>query len=169
LGKPLYNASGNTKIGTGWKFGEQGTKHAYNFFATGFILDFVSQIAAPAAQGAIPAQWFELGGWKDPKVSGPPEEFWRTLVADRDPDGHNALPNYAWALEHVVRQSVDGGAIDTSAIIERTGDSNTTEFLKRVQAVTWNRRLFRTARGGVLGLAPYAAREGDGKSKSSPT
>jgi hypothetical protein len=135
-------------------------------FVKGFIVDSVRQTAPPAANGAIPPQWFDLGRWEDLKGSRSPEEFWRTLVADRDPDGLSTHPYYPWALEHVVHQSEEGKAINTSLIIQRVGNSTIAEFLKRVQAVTWNRRLFRTAREDSLGLAPDAAREGDGESQS---
>lgn len=128
-----------------------------SMFCQGFVLDTVDRLEFPSQLGHIPPEWPELAGWK-PRSGPPPEEFWRTLVADRGPDGRDSPSFYGPACETVFHEAVDD-TLDTSMLINH-GSSVTADFLKRVQAVIWNRRMMRTG-NQWLGLAPKAAREGD--------
>ncbi|KAF9769804.1 hypothetical protein IL306_012726 [Fusarium sp. DS 682] len=126
-------------------------------FLQGFVLDTVSHLEFPSQLGHIPPEWPLLAGWK-PKAGSPPEEFWRTLVADRGPDGRDPPSFYGPACETVFQEAMDD-TLDTSMLINH-GSSVISDFLKRVQAVIWNRRMMRT--GNLwLGLAPKGAQEGD--------
>lgn len=128
-----------------------------SMFLQGFVLDTVSQLEFPSQLGHIPPEWPALAGWK-PKTGPPPEEFWRTLVADRGPDGRDPPSFYGPACETVFQEATDD-TLDTSMLIIH-GSSVISDFLKRVQAVIWNRRMMRT--GNLwLGLAPKGAQEGD--------
>jgi hypothetical protein len=128
-----------------------------SMFLQGFILDTVSQLEFPSQLGHIPPEWPLLAGWK-PKAGPPTEEFWRTLVADRGPDGRDPPPFYGPACEAAFQEAMDD-TLDTSMLINH-GSSVISDFLKRVQAVIWNRRMMRTG-NSWLGLAPKGAQEGD--------
>ncbi|TQV92543.1 heterokaryon incompatibility protein (HET) [Cordyceps javanica] len=128
-----------------------------SMFLQGFVLDSIDRLEFPSQLGHIPPEWPALAGWK-PKTGPPPEEFWRTLVADRGPDGRDSPSFYGPACETVFQEAMDD-TLDTSMLINH-GSSVTADFLKRVQAVIWNRRMMRTS-NKWLGLAPKAAREGD--------
>lgn len=128
-----------------------------SMFLQGFVLDTISTLEFPSQLGHIPPEWPALAGWR-PKSGPPPEEFWRTLVADRGPGGSDPPSFYGPACETVFQEAMDD-TLDTSMLINH-GSSVTVDFLKRVQAVIWNRRMMRTS-NSWLGLAPKAAREGD--------
>jgi hypothetical protein len=106
----------------------------------------------------IPSEWFFMTNW--PSRRAPvPEAFWRTLVADRDPDGKNPPGWYKRALEHALSYSGTGDVI-VQRLITHPKSSITAEFLKRVQAVIWNRRFAFTI-SGTFGLVPAHTRPGD--------
>jgi hypothetical protein len=152
-----YNASRNigppksVQIFRYWKSVDR------SMFLHGFVLDRIGSLTFPSQLGHIPPEWVVMGNW-NPKYDEPPEEFWRTLVADRDPEGQDPLPFYPRACREVFQHSIDD-TLDTTMLINN-GSSIIADFLKRVQAIIWNRRLMRTERSW-LGLAPKAAQSGD--------
>ncbi|KAF4447234.1 HET-domain-containing protein [Fusarium austroafricanum] len=107
-------------------------------FLQGFVLDTVSQLEFPSQLGHIPPEW--------------------PLLADRGPDGRDPPPFYGPACETAFQEAMDD-TLDTSMLINH-GSSVISDFLKRVQAVIWNRRMMRTG-NSWLGLAPKDAQEGD--------
>lgn len=86
LGKRNYNASGSFKVTDNWKFGE-GLKVS-SMYVEGFVIDIIKKKKPYAADGIILNEWLSAGGWTDMSAL-PPDEFWRTLVADRGPSGVN--------------------------------------------------------------------------------
>lgn len=119
------------------------------------------EVRDASQHGIIPASWVELGGWKEPEKTYPPDSFWRTLVADRGKDNRN--PPYYFS--RACRESADKGGlrsrgINTKALIDNERNSIIAEFCRRVQAVIWNRRLFKTEKG-ILGLGPSNVELGD--------
>jgi hypothetical protein len=76
------------------RYAASGTS-VYHFKFDGLILSVsgikigsVQSIGSECINGNIPQNWMTLGGW--PKREGnSPQNFWRTLVADRAPDGSN--------------------------------------------------------------------------------
>ena len=168
LTRQTYNAWPGQKVSReDWGFEEISTQRS-NLFVTGFVLDTIGQAEESSQHGNIPETWLQLGRWNASRarhrtVGPPPDEFWRTLVAARAQDG-SAPPVY-WrsACEYALTQSSDGDGMQTSNIIEHGSSIITAEFLQRVQAVIWNRKLFRTRNDGILGLASKAAEEGDCK------
>lgn len=126
-------------------------KH-YSLFLNGFILDEVEEVRDASQGGNIPSSWLDLAGWTN-TTKNPPSEFWRTLVADRGRDNRNPPYYYATACrESAVKGGIKSGRIDTAALINNERNSIVAEFCRRVHAVIWNRRLFKTRRG-KLGLA----------------
>jgi hypothetical protein len=91
----------------------------------------------------------------------PPEEFWRTIVADRGRDGKNPPVYYARACkESFEKGGYVSGAINTTDLINNERCSVIAQFCRRVQAVIWNRALVRT-KSGKLGLAGPNVQVGD--------
>ncbi|MCJ1451337.1 hypothetical protein MMC28_001673 [Mycoblastus sanguinarius] len=166
LGKRNYNASGPTKVTEKWRFGE-GSK-ARSMYVEGFIIDSIpmkgkNQYAAgkfpSAADGIILDKWLTAGGWSDTSAL-PPDPFWRTLVADRGPNGLNPPPFYPRACKAALNQSVKGGHISTNTLVHNGKSSVVAKFLRRVQEVIWMRRLVITEHQ-LLGLVPEETKKYD--------
>lgn len=160
-GARSYNASGKTK-----PYPSRGFIVGRTMLVTGFVLDAIKVKTSPAAGGDIPSDWLDLVKWAgspDPV----PDRFWRTLVADRGPEGNKQPPAYfplacKWVFEH----SDENRLLRTNKILENGKcPSIATEFLRRVQSVVWGRSLAMSEgrRGSkeLLSLVPPEAQEGD--------
>jgi Heterokaryon incompatibility protein (HET) len=127
----------------------------YSMFVRGFILDQVATVEHLAANGNIPYRWLTAGGWFDTDKN-PPDDFWRTLVADRAQNGHNPPTYFPRACKESMRykaktMSKTRGYVDCRKLIEEGRCTIVAQFLRRVQEVIWNRQLMRTSQGR-LGL-----------------
>lgn len=94
----------------------------------------------------------------------PPEQLWRTLVAERGEDGRNPPPWYHRACRYCLMNKSPNGHLNTDNLLSQTQPGIVRAFLKRVQAVTWNRRIVEVHVHGeepMYGLAPAQSREGD--------
>lgn len=136
-----------------------------SLIVTGFVLDKIERLLDASQHGSIPGDWLVLGGLHDRygQQQETTDALWRTLVADRGPDGTNTMPYYQKAFERAVHDSEDG---INSNLVESRGHPVLSEFLKRMKAVVTKRRLFKGQRMGDLGhlgLAPKDARHGDCK------
>ncbi|KUJ14395.1 HET-domain-containing protein [Mollisia scopiformis] len=105
-----------------------------------------------------------------------PDSFWRTLVADRGPGGATTPTTYPRACQKCFTQAQPSAAqklagragyVKTADMIHKAvwNSKEVTEkaklaFLRRVQAVTWNRKFMLTERDNI-GLAPPEAMVGD--------
>jgi hypothetical protein len=168
-GKRNYNAARKYPLKKTWRIGESGTLEDRSLFVTGFILGSINEKALPAQQGNVPASWLKLAGWKN--ESGlPPNAFWRTIVADRGPNGGNPPPYYQVACQQAFEQRATGDDLNTERLMLMNSNTKpgsekvVTEYLRRVQSVVWMRRLIRTTIGQSddnLGLAPESVKEGD--------
>ena len=137
--------------------------------AQGFFIGWVGSIGDRCVNGNIPWEWHKIGGWAGGK-SPIPNEYWRTLVADRGPSGDKPPPWYASSCEHCLYQNPRRD-LDTSTFIRRSESANVKEYLRRVQLSIWNRRLLRvqTKLGRAdtiqdslrLGLGPAETQQGD--------
>lgn len=135
----------------------------YSLYVKGFILDTVDEVEVPSQGGGIPEEWLRLAGWNDSTTgdSDAPEEFWRTLVADRGKDERNPPMYYAKACkESVTKGGIQSGSVNTSNLINNERNSIVAQFCRRVQAVIWNRRLMKTHRT-FLGLGNKHVQVGD--------
>ena len=161
LGKRNYNASKSTKVipGSGlfWHFGTGA--EAYSMFVQGFIIDEVRKKGPYAPDGIILNEWLAAGGWDD-HTAEPPDQFWRTLVADRGPNGLNPPTFYPRACKAARNQSVKGSHISTSSLVHYGKSTIVAKFARRVQEVIWMRRLITTERD-LLGLAPAETKKRD--------
>jgi hypothetical protein len=82
----IYGASGSRQASI-----EFGDSKSGIIFVDGLIVDVVGGKEATAIAGIIPKGWPQFGGWKDESAL-PPEEFWRTLVANRHHDSKDPPP-----------------------------------------------------------------------------
>jgi len=126
----------------------------------GFELDSISELESPAVLGNIPAEWLVLGGLESSSTEIP-DRFWRTLVADRGQGGQKAPLYYRRACQITFSQRMEGGDLDTHDAIYNAQSSLVSEYVERVQAVVWSRRMMITAAKRLLGLVPKKSREGD--------
>lgn len=157
LSKRNYNASGSSKVTNSWEFGK-GPKDR-SMYVEGFVIDSIKEKKPYAADGIILNEWLSTGGWTNMSAL-PPDEFWRTLVADRGPKGANPPTFYPRACKAALNQSVKGGHISTNTLVNSGKSTIVAKFLRRVQEVIWMRRLIVTAYG-VLGLAPEKSKKRD--------
>ena len=119
-------------------------KH-YSMYVSGFILDTVAEVQHSSQGGSIPQEWAEAGGWHKAPTSNPPDEFWRTLVADRGRDGRNPPVYYSRACkESFLKGGLMSGSVNTTDLINNERCSVVAQFCRRVQAVIWNRSLIKT-------------------------
>ncbi|KAK4213362.1 heterokaryon incompatibility protein-domain-containing protein [Rhypophila decipiens] len=140
-----------------FKFHKRQKCNHYSLYVRGFELDTVVTVLDASQSGNIPKSWLDLGGWNpgdgNAYNNDPPDDLWRTLVADRGRDNRNPPYYYATACkESVQRGGIASGSVNTSDLINNHRNSIVAEFCRRVQAVIWSRHLFMTKRG-KLGLA----------------
>lgn len=105
-----------------------------------------------------------MGGYEPDELSldALPDAIWRTLVADRGPDGGNPPGWYHRACQTCFAHSNSTSDIDTGYLIANPRSSSMmVEFLKRVQSVVWNRTFIKTADKDLFGLAPRGTQPGD--------
>ncbi|KAF2117042.1 heterokaryon incompatibility protein-domain-containing protein [Lophiotrema nucula] len=161
----VYSAAGSKDIDpTSLKFRKRTNlthqSDHYSMYVRGFCLDTIEEVADVSRNGLIPVSWMDLGGWPD--ASGPvPNHFWRTLVANRGPDGQNPPTYYSYACNKVFKRGGhESGAVSTQDFIHYERDFAAAQFCRRVQAVIWNRALVRTT-NGMLGMVDKNVRPGD--------
>ena len=110
----------------------------------GLKLATVTKLSPRMVNATIPKECLDMGGWgKDEKDKLPnrvPDKLWRTLCADRGPDGQNPPSWYHRACLHCLATTSPSGDINTGELIL---DENSPElmvrYLKRVQSVVWSR------------------------------
>jgi hypothetical protein len=132
----------------------------------GFRLNTITELGPRAAEGFIFRECLEMGGLSRNQKETPlrvPDELWRTLVADRAPDGSNPPSWYHRAFLYCLAKRTTGGDINTGALIKsEESPQMMVEFLKRVQSIIWNRKFFRSSsEPHLFGLTPAGAKEGD--------
>ena len=115
----------------------------YSMFVEGFIYDEIGRIQEIARDGNLPITWLTAGDWNNHNQD-PPDELWRTIVANRGPDGRNALTFYPTAFKESLSNGRQGDILKTTYLINYGQCSIVAQFLRRIQAVIWNRRLIHT-------------------------
>lgn len=106
---------------------------------SGFKIGTVSYTGDIAVGGLLPDSWVRLSGWK-PWVRSVPDHFWRTLVADRGPEGIPTPPWYHLAclywLDFLHKSREDYPSQSYNGL-----PSTAVNFILRMESVIWNRRL----------------------------
>ncbi|KAI4712549.1 hypothetical protein J4E89_002817 [Alternaria sp. Ai002NY15] len=135
------------------KFRKRPNMGHYSLYVTGFRVDEIDEVKDASQGGSIPNSWLELSKWEPPYgENDPPNDFWRTIVADRGADNNNPPYYYARACrESVDKGGRESGSVNTTALIQNERNSIIAAFCRRVHAVIWGRSLFRTEKGR-LGL-----------------
>lgn len=160
VGERTYSAAGTRMLNLAKLRFRSGERY-FAMHVEGFILDEVGKMGAVSALGNIPRDWPQFAGWLR-KSQPVPEAFWRTLVADRGPNGQNPPTFYSRACEEALQRVWNNEIhLDTKEIINHGHCTIVAEYLRRVQAVIWNRRLMHTKHGNHLGLVPENAKKGD--------
>ncbi|TAQ90353.1 hypothetical protein B7494_g1332 [Chlorociboria aeruginascens] len=131
----------------------------------GFRLGTIDRHLPRTADGIVWKDTFQMAGLRQYSLdlSTVPEMLWRTLVADRDPNGSSPPSWYhracLYSLAHA--STIDNGDLDTSLLLRSPGSSSEREFLERVQTVTWNRKFFTMTPKGRFGIGPAKMEEKD--------
>jgi hypothetical protein len=164
-GKRKYNAARNFPLGSSWRLGK--APRDKSLFVKGFVLDSIEVKKVFAQQGNVPQEWLEMAGWKDTSASLPPDAFWRTLVADRGRDGGNPPMYWQLACNQAYAQRPTDDDLNTEKLMtinsrpKAVAEKVVVEYLHRVQAVVWMRRLMLTKEQKLLGLVPARAKKND--------
>ncbi|KAL8694774.1 MAG: hypothetical protein Q9218_000620 [Villophora microphyllina] len=172
-----YNASKNTPALVDFKdhrIGEPSVEpnqtshinHVFYMYVEGFKVDTITKVSSRIADGLLLRECLTMGGWEeesdDQSPDDVPDKLWRTLVADRGPDGNNPPTWYQRACSESFAASTTSGDINTGALIANPrSPSHVVQFLKRVQSIVWNRVFVTTHAKNHFGLAPQATRPGD--------
>ena len=134
-------------------------------FVTGIQLDTVTEVTARIPPGLLTQESLKMGGWNgldDHKQDEVPEELWRTLVADRAPDGGNPPGWYHRACLDCFRLGSSSGDVNMNSLINNPETASlVVEFLKRVQGIVWNRLFIRSQERKLFGLGPKGTQVGD--------
>ncbi|XXH00147.1 glutamate N-acetyltransferase [Hypoxylon texense] len=110
--------------------------------------------------GVIPKQVLQRLGYHTGRteLEAIPNSLWRTLVADRGPDGRAPPSWYLRACMICLADSTNAGHMDTNKILQHDIFSLGADFLKRVQAVCWNRAFIDCGEGDMgsrlVGIGP---------------
>lgn len=133
----------------------------------GFQVDVIEKVSPRIASGLLLRECLTMGGYvlddsNLAEIPDIPDTLWRTLVADRGPDGRNPPGWYHRACQTCFAHSTSTSDIDTGYLIANPGSSSMmVEFLKRVQSVVWNRTFIRSTKMEFFGLAPKQTLPGD--------
>ncbi|KAK0510158.1 hypothetical protein JMJ35_007552 [Cladonia borealis] len=170
-GKRYYNACGSVGVTDACRFDWD---KLGSLFVEGLVVDAIAE-KQPAAFGGkerrilddgVLDQWRAAVGWMD-LAKEPPDAYWRTLVANRGPNGSDTPDFYPIACQEQAKDRDYRVAenykcdpdLDTTAK-PRATDAHVAEFVQRVQEVVLNRQLIKTV-DGRLGLAPHLAKKRD--------
>jgi hypothetical protein len=124
----------------------------------GIFLSTVETVSASTTRkGVLKNNWLRLLGWNGALNEGIDDRLWRTLVANRSPDGKTAPTWYRRACALALTHLDEDGVLDTAALVADTSQPSTLiDYLKRVQSATNNRKIFRCAgaqeTGGPVGV-----------------
>jgi hypothetical protein len=137
-------------------------------FVNGVILSHVSRVSSRVIDGTIPDECLGIAGWNGhDDVNDIPDRLWRSLVADRASDGSNSPFWYRRACMYSLKKASPVGDLNTSKLIANKSLPETViEYLKRVQAVVWNRKFLVCQdldddSKSLFGLGSRYIREGD--------
>ncbi|RDW56341.1 hypothetical protein BP5796_13252 [Coleophoma crateriformis] len=146
-------------------------------FVRGLRIGTIKETTPRAAQGMIFKEALDMAGfdhecWKEshkwsPKNSRVPEGFWRTIVADRGPEGTNPPSWYPRACLECLYHLKENGDLRPNDVIElANAPSLVKSFLERVKDVIWERLFVRVKLDGdqekyTYGLTPKEAQRGD--------
>ena len=135
-------------------------------YAKGFRVAEIRKITTRLFEAMIPDEGLRMGGLPgsvEDDMIPLPNHLWRTLVADRGPDGGNPPIWYRRAMLLCLANRNANNDIHTKGLIDRRSSAAMLEYLHRVSNVIWNKRLMSSSGvcGTRFGLAPTDAEEKD--------
>lgn len=142
------------------RFSKSSIKRTASLYVKGFQLGTITWKTDPIPDGVIPRTALSKLGWKEKgTVHTVPDKVWRTLVADRGPDGKTPPHLYHRACLRCLVKGTSNGHINTKELLAAEPREPTKRYLRRVQAVTWNRVVLETSRGQqdenlLVGIGP---------------
>jgi hypothetical protein len=146
-------------------------RETYNGTLTvrGLLLGKVTELSPRMIPGIIPQEVVSLGGWsyslrdESLHVKEVPDRLWRTLVANKNLNGHQPEGEYKACCLYSLRREDESGDIRMSDLISDPNcEGSVSNFLKRVQRVVWNRKAFTGGENNELfGLSPRRTQHGD--------
>jgi hypothetical protein len=144
----VYHASGSSHTAATFNNDEA------RFILTcgGFLLPKIEWKGEAASYGRISSTW--RNSMDETIKKQRPQMYWRTLVADRDSEG-NPPPHWYSLAHDETYKLCSGGDLNTEDLLRERKEkeeqiSRTLKaFIRRVQAVTWNKRLVRLAGDGL--------------------
>jgi hypothetical protein len=137
-GRRTYNASGSEQM---YCFIDLLHDNPSTMKVDGFILGKIESLFESAQFGNVPASWLEAGGWIN-DTDLPLESLWRTMVADRGPNGSNPPRWYPRAFAYGAREFGLTYGFNIHTLLHHTQCSIVAELFRRVYSVIFNRRLF---------------------------
>jgi hypothetical protein len=157
----VYNASGKTRAFDHRKVSIEDLISDRVLKTKGRLLGKIQYMAEPAMDATIPQRWFEMANWNN-FDEDPPTHFLRTIVADRDSTGQGFVPPYFAKACQWATSERPGFPLSTKDLLNQERCPELAiPFLRRVQAVTCNRRLVLTENAQLLALVPAKTQEGD--------
>lgn len=160
---------------------KQDMKYNGNIRVKGLQIGTIEAVSGRAPKGMIKREVFEMAGfdseswevedanykrWSE-DTADIPESFWRTLVADRGPNGTNPPSWYRRAcMECLDNRLVNGDLLPDAVIDLPNGSSIAKAFLERVKDIVWERQfvsimLDEEEERTTYGLVPAEAKEDD--------
>ena len=123
------------------------TSLSHRLHVKGLEISAVTWTSSPISGGVITKECLEKGGLKKSEegLRKVPDKLWRTLVADRNAEGGIPPPWYHRAALYCMARSDNNGHISTRELLDGGPSADgelphvLAEYLKRVQAITWNR------------------------------
>jgi hypothetical protein len=166
----VYNASNSMRAQ--FRFGINEADRTFDgcLFAKGVAIGTVTELSTRMADGIVLRDCLEMIGGIERTSEGQltkmSDAVWRILCGNRDDLGRSASPVSRYALLHLLQRLPPNSSIDTVELLESDLDEYVREFLKRVQAVTWNRKvaLISSPKGEEerrIGLVPTRSQVGD--------
>jgi hypothetical protein len=110
---------------------------------TGLIVAKADTVSARIIDGTVPEDCLQMLGWHGGLDHGIPDNFWRTLVANRTADGRMISGWYRQACALALTKLTDEGDLSFSKLVAKPSHPNTMiEYLKRVQDVVRSHEFF---------------------------
>ncbi|KAN0108697.1 HET domain containing protein [Hyaloscypha variabilis] len=121
-----------------------GKDHKQSIFVRGFKLAKIKVVSARNTGGVILQESLVMGSWTGiQKHDSVPDKIWRTLVADRDPDGQIPPTWYQRACMRCleIADTFNNGDLNVGELLQGHSEM-LRKYLTRVRNVTWNRTFF---------------------------
>ncbi|GAW18788.1 hypothetical protein ANO14919_082700 [Xylariales sp. No.14919] len=149
VGRPHYKASGGTSFDV-TQLDKEKFEDSQVLPVTGFKLARIEDVSPRTTGGVILRDSLEMGGWTgtNEHTVSVPDKVWRTLVADRDPNGQIPPTWYQRACLRCleIADTFNNGDLNIGELLN--GNSELIKkYVTRVRSVTWNRRFFNATMG----------------------